>query len=43
MAHPGLRVATITVSDSLPVVDDVGGLRLRERLEAAGSVLAIRN
>jgi molybdopterin adenylyltransferase len=36
----GVRVATVTVSDTRTAADDEGGARLRERLQAAGFVLA---
>lgn len=37
-----IRVAAITVSDTRTPADDEGGARLRERLEAAGFVVAVR-
>jgi molybdenum cofactor biosynthesis protein B len=39
---PRVRVAAITVSDTRTAADDEGGTRLRERLEAAGCVVATR-
>jgi molybdenum cofactor biosynthesis protein B len=36
-----IRVATVTVSDTRTPDDDEGGTRLRERLEAAGFVVAL--
>jgi molybdenum cofactor biosynthesis protein B len=40
-SHP-VRVAAITVSDTRREADDEGGRCLRERLEAAGFVVALR-
>ena len=37
-----IRVAAITVSDTRTAADDEGGARLRERLEAAGFVVPVR-
>jgi len=37
-----VRVAAITVSDTRTDADDLGGARLRERLEAAGFVVSLR-
>jgi molybdenum cofactor biosynthesis protein B len=37
---PPIRVAAVTVSDTRTFADDEGGARLRERLEAAGFVVA---
>jgi molybdopterin adenylyltransferase len=37
-----IRVAAITVSDTRTAGDDEGGARLRERLEAAGFVVPVR-
>ena len=37
-----VRVAAITVSDTRTAADDEGGARLRERLEAAGFVVPVR-
>jgi len=37
-----IRVAAITVSDTRSAADDEGGARLRERLEAAGFVVPVR-
>jgi molybdenum cofactor biosynthesis protein B len=42
MAEPKVRVAAITVSDTRTPADDEGGARLRERLEAAGCVVTVR-
>jgi molybdenum cofactor biosynthesis protein B len=41
-AEPRVRVAAITVSDTRTPADDEGGARLRERLEAAGCVVSLR-
>jgi molybdenum cofactor biosynthesis protein B len=38
-----IRVAAITVSDTRTAADDEGGARLRERLEAAGFVVPVRD
>ncbi|HEY6460937.1 MAG TPA: molybdenum cofactor biosynthesis protein B, partial [Polyangiaceae bacterium] len=40
--RPALRVAVVTVSDTRTKVDDEGGARLRERLEAAGFEVSFR-
>ncbi|HEY1690839.1 MAG TPA: molybdenum cofactor biosynthesis protein B [Polyangiaceae bacterium] len=40
--RPTLRVAVVTVSDTRTKVDDEGGARLRERLEAAGFEVSFR-
>jgi molybdopterin adenylyltransferase len=37
-----VRVAAITVSDSRTEADDEGGVRLRDRLEAAGCIVSFR-
>jgi molybdenum cofactor biosynthesis protein B len=42
MAETKVRVAAITVSDTRTPADDEGGARLRERLEAAGFVVTVR-
>jgi molybdenum cofactor biosynthesis protein B len=42
MPESQVRVAAITVSDTRTAADDEGGARLRERLEAAGCVVAVR-
>jgi molybdenum cofactor biosynthesis protein B len=42
MADEAVRVAAITVSDTRTKVDDEGGTRLCERLEAAGLVVSFR-
>jgi molybdenum cofactor biosynthesis protein B len=39
---PSVRVAAITVSDTRTPSDDEGGARLRERLEAAGCIVTVR-
>jgi molybdenum cofactor biosynthesis protein B len=42
MAGVPVRVAAITVSDTRTPADDEGGARLRDRLEAAGCVVTVR-
>jgi molybdenum cofactor biosynthesis protein B len=42
MADQRVRVAAITVSDTRTPANDEGGARLRERLEAAGCTVAVR-
>ncbi len=42
MAEPKVRVAAITVSDTRTAADDEGGTILRDRLEAAGFVVTLR-
>jgi molybdenum cofactor biosynthesis protein B len=42
MTDPRVRVAAITVSDTRTPASDEGGARLRERLEAAGCIVAVR-
>jgi molybdenum cofactor biosynthesis protein B len=37
-----LRIAAVTVSDTRRIVDDEGGARLCERLQAAGFVVSVR-
>jgi molybdenum cofactor biosynthesis protein B len=43
MSPPPVRVAAITVSDTRGPDDDTGGQLLRERLEAAGFVVSLRD
>jgi molybdenum cofactor biosynthesis protein B len=40
--NAGLRVAAVTVSDTRTPADDVSGMELRERLQAAGFVVSLQ-
>ena len=42
MTESRVRVAAITVSDTRTAADDEGGARLRDRLEAAGCAVCVR-